>query len=233
MLSNKYNYILNGIEHEIILNDKIKIDKESINDKILISNKYMIKYINDLLDYHSIEYCFIGQSLLGIYVFNGLNIFDSLLEICTSDNNFFKLKKLENEIKEDGFEIIFNNNHIKISTIFFNNIKTYIYIYPIENEIENDLLKYNTLNNKTIYHNFYDIYNIKKINFEEFQVSVPNKIEKVLKSYDFNLDYIVFGKNDENIKIIYEIDKKQNLNNIIHDNFCKFISNIKPYFFDK
>jgi len=30
MLSDKYNYILNGIEHEIILNGSIKIYKKTI-----------------------------------------------------------------------------------------------------------------------------------------------------------------------------------------------------------
>jgi len=95
-----------------------------LNDKILVSNKYMIKYINDLLNYNSIEYCFVVQSLLGIYIFTGINIFDPILEICTSDNNFFNLKKLE----EDGFDIVFSNDYIKIYTIFFDNIKTCLYI---------------------------------------------------------------------------------------------------------
>jgi len=227
MLSDKYNYTLNGIEHEIILNNSIKIDKAPLNDKILVSNKYMIKYINDLLDYHSIDYCFVGQSLLGIYIFKGINIFNPLLEICTSDIHFFKLKKLENEIKNDGFEIFFNdNNNIKISTIFFDNIKTNIYIYPLENQLNSDVLKYNTIHNKSILHEFYDIYNIKKMDFEEFKVSVPNKIEKVLETYDFNLDYIIFTKNkNKDCKtIIEEIEIKSSFNL-----YNKFISIIKPF----
>jgi hypothetical protein len=233
MLSDKYNYTLNGIEHEIILNNTIKIDKSPINDKILVSNKYMVKYINDLFDYHSIEYCFVGESLLGIYVFKGINIFDPLLEICTSNNNFFKLKKIENEIKDDGFDIIFNNNNIIISTIFFDNIKISIYIYPIENENNSDLLKYTTFNNKIMTHEFYDIYSIKKSAFEEFEVSVPNKIDKILESYDFNLDYIKFtnDKIKNNKKIIEDIESKPTINNIIKENIYKFISVIKPFIY--
>ena len=235
MLSDKYNYTLNGIEHEIILNNTLKIDKSPLNDKILVSNKYMIKYINDLLDYNSIEYCFVGQSLLGIYIFKGINIFDSLLEICTSDNNFFKLKKLEEEIKEDGFDIVFTDNNVKISTIFFDNIKTCIYIYPLENQINDDLLKYNTIHNKTMYHEFYDIFNIKKTTFEEFEVSIPNKIEKILQSYDFNLEYIVFTKkkNKNEKKIIEEVEVKPTINAFIKENINKFISVIKPFIYNE
>jgi hypothetical protein len=230
MLSDKYNYTLNGIEHEIILNNTIKIDKSPINERILVSNKYMVKYINDLFDYHSIEYCFVGESLLGIYTFKGINIFDPLLEICTSNNNFFKLKKIENEIKDDGFDIIFNNNNIIISTIFFHNIKTSIYIYPIESDNNTDLLKYTTFNNNSISHEFYDIFSIKKTTFEEFEVSVPNKIEKVLESYNFNLDYIIFSNNKtkNNKKLIEDIETKSTINNIIKEKIYKFISVIKP-----
>lgn len=225
MRNDKYNYSLNGIEHEIILNDKIKIEQKPINEKILISNKYMIKYINDLFDYNSIEYSFIGDSLLGIYIFNGINIFNNKIEICTLDTNFYKIKKLEDEIKKDDFNIYFNEKNIKISTVFFDNVKTHIYIYPLVNDTINDLLNYVTIDNLLISHHFYDIFPIKKTIFEEFQVSVPNKIEKVLETYNFNLNYISFTKKkNDNKKIIEEIDVKQSL-------IGNFISIIKPFLF--
>lgn len=225
MRNDKYNYSLNGIEHEIILNDKIKIEQKPINEKILISNKYMIKYINDLFDYNSIEYSFIGDSLLGIYIFNGINIFNNKIEICTLDTNFYKIKKLEDEIKKDDFNIYFNEKNIKISTVFFDNVKTHIYIYPLVNDTINDLLNYVTIDNLLISHHFYDIFPIKKTIFEEFQVSVPNKIEKVLETYNFNLNYISFTKKkNDNKKIIEEIDVKESL-------IGNFISIIKPFLF--
>jgi hypothetical protein len=118
-------------------------------------------------------------------------------------------------------------------TCIFLCIKTCIYIYPIENQISDDLLKYNTYNNKTIFHEFYDIYNIKKTAFEEFEVSIPNKIEKVLLSYDFDLDYIVFTNNNNNTKkIIEEIEIKPSITTIIKENINKFISVIKPFIYD-
>ncbi len=234
MLNDKYNYVLNGIEHEIILNHQIKIEQKPINDIILVSNKYIIKYINDLLDYHNIEYCLISSTLLGFYIFNGINIFNPKLEICTSDSNFFKLKKLEDEIKNDGFNIEFNEKNIMISISFFNKVKTILYIYPLTKDINSDILRYITIDNNGIEHEFYDIYPIKKNKFEEFEVSIPNKINKVLESYNYNLNYISFStKKDSDLKkIIEEVEVNKNLSSIVKDNFNSFISIIKPFFYN-
>lgn len=234
MLTDKYNYALNGIEHEIILNHTLKIDQVPINEKILVSNKYMIKYINDLFDYHSIDYCLTGNSLLGIYIFNGINIFNSTLEICTSDINLFKIKKIEDDIKNDGFEIQYNPKNIKITTIFFDKIKISIYIYLIEIDNSDNLLKYISHENNIICHEFYDIYPSKKNKFEEFEVSIPNKIEKILDAYNFDLNYISFSKKKKDYKkIIEEVEVKDSLNTIIKDNLNKFISSIKPFLFSE
>lgn len=230
-MKDKYNYSLNGIEHEIILNHTLKIDQKPLNEKILVSNKYLMKYINDLFDYHSIEYIVVGNTLLGVYIFNGINIFNQTLELCTLENNFFKIRKIEDEIKNDNFDIIFNDNYIKISTIFFDNIRSTIYIYPLNNDQNEDALNYITYNNQTIIHPFYDIFPIKKNNFEEFNISVPNKIDKVLESYNFNLNYIVFTKKKkDNKKIIEEVENKNTIN-VIKENLSNFISVIKPFFF--
>lgn len=230
-MKDKYNYSLNGIEHEITLNHNLKIDQKPLNEKILVSNKYLMKYINDLFDYHSIEYIVVGNTLLGVYIFNGINIFNQTLEICTLENNFFKIRKIESEIKNDDFDIIFNDNYIKISTVFFDNIKSTIYIYPLNNDQNDDALNYTTYNGELINHPFYDIFPIKKTNFEEFNISVPNKIDKVLESYNFNLNYIVFTKKKkDNKKIIEEVENKNTIN-AIKENLSNFISVIKPFFF--
>jgi hypothetical protein len=227
MINDKYNYSLNGIEHEIILNHNLKIDQKPINKKILVSNKYILKYINDLFDINNIEYCLVGDSLLGVYIFNGINIFNSKLEICTSDINFFKIKKIEDEIKNDGFNISITEKIIKISTVFFDKIKTIIYIYPLEKDTNEDILKYKDINNKLLIHNFYDIFPVKKNIYEEFEMSIPNKIDKVLISFGYNLSFISFSNNkDDNKQIIDEIEKnKSSLTEI----FNKFISIIKPF----
>jgi hypothetical protein len=190
-----------------------------------------MKYINDLFDYNSIEYIVVGNSLLGVYIFNGINIFDQTLEVATLENNFFKIKKMEHEIKNDDFEIIFNNSYIKLSTIFFDNIKSSVYIYSLNNDQNDDKLNYINYNNNIISHDFYDIYPIKKNNFEEFNISVPNKIEKVLESYNLNLNYIVFSKKKKDKKKIIEEVENKNTINAIKENLNNFISVIKPFFY--
>jgi hypothetical protein len=101
-----------------------------------------------------------------------------------------------------------------------------MYIYFLKHD-SNDTLTYHTHNNKIIIHKFYDIFPIKKYNFEEFEVSVPNKIENVLESFGFNLNYITFTKRkDDDKKIIEEVEVKQNLIN-------NFISVIKPFIFNE
>jgi hypothetical protein len=232
MLTDKYNYVLNGIEHEITLNSNLKIDRKPINEKILVSNKYILKYINDLFDYHSIDYCLLGNSLLGVHIFNGINIFNQNIEIGISENNFFKLKKIEREIKEDDFEIKFNEKFIKISTVFFDRIKSIVIIYAFESD--NDLIRYRTTENKLVYHEFYDIYPIKKNKFEEFEVSVPNKIDKVLESFNINVDYITFTKKkNDNKKIIEEVENYSLYNSLIKDNISKVINVFRPYLFSQ
>jgi hypothetical protein len=232
MLTDKYNYVLNGIEHEITLNSNLKIDRKPVNEKILVSNKYILKYINDLFDYHSIDYCLLGNSLLGVHIFNGINIFNQNIEIGISENNFFKLKKIEREIKEDDFEIKFNEKFIKISTVFFDRIKSIVIIYAFESD--NDLIRYRTTENKLIYHEFYDIYPIKKNKFEEFEVSVPNKIDKVLESFNINVDYITFTKKkNDNKKIIEEVENYSLYNSLIKDNISKVINVFRPYLFSQ
>ena len=63
MLKNNYNYILNGISHEININSSIKIQSYPLDEKKLLSNKFMIKIINDLFEYLSIDYCIINKTL--------------------------------------------------------------------------------------------------------------------------------------------------------------------------
>lgn len=225
MFKDRYNYKLNGIEHEIILNNNIKIDMKPIDEKILISNKFMLKYINDLFDYYNIEYFIINNVLLGSYVFNGINIFQKNLEIATLSINLHKIKKIEDDIKNDDFQIVYNDDYIKITTTFLKKYKTSIYIYLVNHNSGDDSITYKLYNNTELYHKFYDIYPIKKEKFEEYTISIPNKIENVLLSYNFNLNYIVFSnKKDDDVQNIIE-------ENVEKTYYEKFISIIKPYFF--
>ena len=225
MFKDRYNYKLNGIEHEIILNNNIKIDMKPVDEKILISNKFMLKYINDLFDYYNIEYFIINNVLLGSYVFKGVNIFQKNLELATLSINLHKIKKIEEDLKNDDFQIsYYDNNYIKITTTFLKKYKTSIYIYFVNHNSDDDSITYKLYNSIEVYHKFYDIYPIKKEKFEEYTISIPNKVENVLLSYNFNLNYIVFSNKKDEVQNIIE----ENLDKTYYE---KFISIIKPYFF--
>jgi hypothetical protein len=222
MFKDRYNYKLNGVEHEIILNNNIKIDMTPINEKILISNKFMLKYINDLFDFYNIEYFCINNVLLGQYVFKGINIFQKNIEVATLSINLHKIKKIENELMNDDFQISYYENYIKITTTFLKKYKTSIYIYLVNHNNEEDTIEYTLYNKTKIFHKFYDIYPVNKDKFEEFNISIPNKIENVLISYSINLNYIVFSNNKE-LELQKIIDENQDISY-----YEKFISIIKP-----
>ena len=121
MLKNNYNYILNGISHEIEIKSNIKIQQDPLDEIILISNKFMLKFINDLFDYNSIEYILLGNCLLGCEIFQGINIFKNDIELMTLKNNFVKIKNLKEYLESNNFNIRFYDNHIEISSKFFKN----------------------------------------------------------------------------------------------------------------
>ena len=89
------------------------------------------------------------------------------------------------------------------------------------------------MDKQELIHEFYDIFPIQKNKFEEFEVSIPNKVDKVLESYHFNLHFINFTKKKkDNKKIIEEVEVKPTINSIIKENITNFISVIKPFFFE-
>ncbi len=98
-MQNRYHYKLNGIEHEIVLNHTLCIEDTPLDEKILCSNKYMLKYINDFLDFNNIEYCLLGDSVLGYYVFQGINIFSPTLEIGILSYYIEKFKKVVKDLE--------------------------------------------------------------------------------------------------------------------------------------
>ena len=200
MLKNNYNYILNGISHEVEIKSNIKIKQNPIDEIILISNKFMIKFINDLFDYNSIEYCLIGDSLIGYEIFNGINIFNQNLEITTLKNNYYTIKKIEEYLFNNNFNINFFDNYIEIFCYFFKDYKCIINIYLLDNSKKNLSL----IKNKHNIFNFdlYDIFPIKKVNFEEFQVSIPNKSTQLLKKCFIDINALTFKENKINNNII-------------------------------
>jgi hypothetical protein len=191
MLKNNYNYILNGISHEININSSIKIQSYPLEEKKLLANKFMIKIINDLFDYLSIDYCIMNKTLLGQKIFKGINIFEEDIEILIQKNNLKIVLKEEEYLKNNNISIEnIENKYMILKTFFFNNVEviSYIYLFHEDNNIINF---YN--NNLKIYNlNFYDIFPIKKDIFEEFTVNIPNKVDNVLETCEINLNFITF-----------------------------------------
>ena len=166
MLKNNYNYILNGISHEIEIKSNIKIKQNPLDEIILISNKFMIKFINDLFDYNSIEYTLMGNALVGCQIFNGINIFKNDIELITLKNNNIKIKNLEEYLVNNNFTMNLFDNYIEINTYFFNDYKCTVVIYLLENSKKNLILIKNK--NNTFNFDLYDIFPVKKKVFEEF-----------------------------------------------------------------
>ena len=191
MLKNNYNYILNGIPHEVNINSSIKIKSDPLEEKKLLSNKFMIKILNDLFLYLSIDYCIINQTLLGHKIFKGINIFEEDIEILIQKNNLKKLLKEEDFLKSNNIFINnIDNKFLILKTKFFNHFEVLTYIY-LFNE-ENNIIHFYNKEQKIYNLNFYDIFPIKKDIYEEFNINIPNKVDDVLSKCDINLKFINF-----------------------------------------
>ena len=187
---NHYNYILNGISHKIELKNNIKFKSEPLPQKILLSNKYFIKILNDLFDYLSIEYIPIKNTLLGIHIFQGVHIFEDNLEFIIEKNNFKKLLKEKNYLIENDILFHFvNQEYISLRMNVFDTYFSELNIYLFENE--NNSIHYYDKHKNKFECNFYDIFPIHKKRFEEFEISNPNKINELLNQ-QFNLNHIEF-----------------------------------------
>ena len=191
MNKNNYNYTLNGISHEISLQSNIKIRVQPHHEKILISNKYMIKFINDLFEHYNIDYFLCGHTLLGHKLFEGVHLFSDKIELGIIKNNLVKLKKCEQFLIDNDFQIYFFEHFVIVETIFFENSKSYVIIYLIDDAKQ--LFLKNEKNDIYLF-DFYDIFPIKQIKYEEFTSYVPNKINAVLKIFQFQLKTIIFKK---------------------------------------
>lgn len=202
MLKNNYNYILNGIPHEVNLNSSIKIKSNPLDEKKLLSNKFMMKILNDLFIFLSIEYCLINKTLLGQKIFKGINIFEENIEILIQKNYLKKLLK-EQDFLHNNKIIIENvdNKYIILKTFFYKDIEVLTYIY-LFNEENNVLSFYN--DNKIYNLEFYDVFPIRKDDYEEFKINIPNKVENVLTACEINLKYINFKSYKTIVKTFFE-----------------------------
>jgi hypothetical protein len=235
-LSDKYNYTLNGIQHQIPLHSNLIIQKKPLDEKILISLKFLMKYIHDLFDYHHIDYFLLSHTLLGQFIFKGIHIFHPQLEIGISSNHLYKLNKIKEEIIHDDFlyDDSYLPNYLSISSSFFKQTPVSLYIYIINQNEDDKKELFHHHENKKIVHQLYDVYPIEKVKFEEFEVCVPKKIENILNHYSFHLSFLHFKENEEESQkhevMIIERPNEESLSSSIssisHQFFQKFTKNI-------
>ena len=201
-MDNHFNYILNGIYHKININSSIKISSDYLEEKQLLGIKFFMKIIHDLFEYLNIDYCLINKTLLGQKIFDGVHIFEDSIELLIQQNNIKKIIKEEQFLNENNIYIENNSilksksksKYLLLTTHFFDyEINCFIYLF----EQNNNNIHFH-INNNIIYSNFYDIYPLKKIIYEEFDVYIPNKILNVLESCQINLNFIHL-KNDKMI----------------------------------
>lgn len=225
-----FNYTLNGIAHEIPLLSHIQIQQKPLDDKLLISQKFLLKYIHDLFEVHSIDYFLIQHSLLGYYVFQGIHIFYPSIQICINEHHKQKLQKRKDEILSDHFDFDEFDDHFIISSSFFSksNVQAFIYILKTDPDHPQELS--HSIQHEKYHHKLYDIYPLQKVKYEEFEVFIPHKINTVLENYHFHLQFIQFKENDSKREIIEE-EERQRLHQTIHDSILQPLLQLKNKIF--
>ncbi len=234
--SDSYHYTLNNVYHHIS-NDQIIIKNNllsQINEKELMSQKYLLKYLHDFFIFHNIDYVLFNNTLLGYYLFEGLHIFYNQIELIMMYRDFQEFSK---ELINDGFHIDFSSKYLcVISSSFINKIQVKAFIYFIHNG-ENSLYflsplyvsqckKYkDLLKEKEEYHlKFISLNNIfpcKKVKYEDFEIFIPNKIEELLNIIELKKEAYIFDDLLYNYKKIKnnednnEMENKNIFKNII------------------
>lgn len=207
----QYHYSLNNVFHTIT-HPGVVIEPSlllHLNEKIFLSQKYILKYIHDLCVYHQIDYAIYHKTLLGAKLFKGVHIFHPYVEIVMMYRNFDDLQK---ELKKDGFQIDFHSKYLMVlSSTFFEKIQIKAFIYFLHLH-ENDLLyhisprlventkKYkDLLQHKEEFHlsfiPFHHLFPFQTVLYEDFTVSIPKESDKILDILHLLQEKYIFSQN--------------------------------------
>lgn len=242
MLSDTYHYTFNHVYHPISKNNIIIKNNllSQIDEKGLMSQKYLLKYLHDFFVFHNIDYSLFNHTLLGYHLFEGLHIFYHQIEFIMMYRDFQEFSK---ELINDGFHIDFNSKYLcVISSSFINKIQVKAFIYFIHNG-ENSLYflsplyvsqckKYkDLLKEKEAYHLKFvllnQIFPCKKVKYEDFEIFIPNKMDQILEIIELKKETYLFetlphslsnfkGSIEKNNE---EINNKKNETNILKNIF--------------
>ncbi len=178
-----------------------------INEKELMSQKYLLKYLHDFFIFHNIDYSIFYNTLLGYHLFQGLHIFYHQIELIMMYRDFQEFSK---ELINDGFHIDFTSQYLcVISSSFINKIQVKAFIYFIHNGNDslyflsplyvNQCKKYkDLLKEKETYHLKFvllnQIFPCKKVNYEDFEIYIPNKMYELLEIIELKKNIYTFDK---------------------------------------
>lgn len=224
LLTNNSEYKIFNVNH-IISNDLIFKEPIPLNDMNKLETIYLcVKYVTKFLEKHNIDYCISDGTLLGCIRHNGIIPWDSDFDIMIFKDGYFKLKRLLNEFENENFNII---NMIPGYKIFYNKIpfgELFVYDKDIDNLYK---MAYPYILNKPKFtmNKLYfpwqqykeeDIFPLKKAQFEDFNVYVPNNPLNIIKTtYKGNLNecrynaahseqHFILGYNTYYIGMIFE-----------------------------
>jgi hypothetical protein len=241
-MNNSYHYSLNNVFHTIS-NKNIHIQPtllSSLNEKILISQKYLLKYLHDLFEYHNIDYSIYHNTLLGFHLFQGIHIFYHQIELIMMYRNFQDLYK---ELKKDGFIIDFESKYlIVISSTFFDKIQIKAFIYLLHSHENNRLYHLSPhfvsssknykdlLIEKESFHltfiPFQSIFPCKKVNYEDFQIFIPNQYQNILESLQLKQENYTFDSNTIIPKLLKQNNQNHEENHHEEKPFYSFLTSL-------
>lgn len=214
LLNNNSTYYIKNIKHKIpdnlIFDKSIKMTKQNKLNNLYDSLKYTINFLNK----NNINYIAISGTLLGAIRHTGIIPWDDDYDLLIFKEDYDKLKKIINLYNNEDHKIITINPGFKI---FYKNIGFGdIFVYDI---YKNKYVKsYPYINNKPTFYTYKIFFNwikydrndllpIKKHQFEDFIINIPNKSNIILK-----INY-----------------PKHNLNYCLHNNYHSFIHKLQIY----
>lgn len=216
LLTNNSEYKIFNVNHKIS-NDLIIMKPIPMNDIKILEIIYLcIKYVTEFLEKHNIDYCISDGTLLGCIRHNGIIPWDSDFDIMIFRDGYFKLKKLMKDFRNENFDILNISPGYKI---FYNKIPFgELFVYDIDID---DLYKmaYPYIMNRPVFtmNKLYfpwqkykkeDIFPLKKTQFEDFDVYIPNNPLNIIKTtYKGDLKECRFNAdlNDQHFTLGYNI----------------------------